>query len=67
MTGISVQDLLRMSLDWKKAAPGRWEAVAKGTRCTLVMNNFPEEPLYTVAMHGESMDLDDPPPSWRIE
>lgn len=62
-----MDELLRASLVWKKTGPGHWEAALNGKRCTLTMNDFPEEPLYTVVFDGEPMDIDDAPPSWHIE
>jgi hypothetical protein len=37
-----------------------------GCKCELVMNNFPEEPLYSVRCNGESLDIDDSPAGWVI-
>ena len=34
--------------------------------CFLRMNNFPEEPLWTLFYKGESIDFDDTPPKWNI-
>jgi hypothetical protein len=30
------------------------------------MNDFPDEPLYTVEVSGERFDFDDAPASWTI-
>ena len=38
----------------------------EGQKCELVMNDFPEEPLYTLSCDGETLDLDDAPPEWII-
>jgi hypothetical protein len=64
---VSVESLLSMRLDWKKASSGRWEAVVHGVTCFLLMNDFPEEPLFTVIVGGESLDLEASPPDWRID
>jgi hypothetical protein len=37
-----------------------------GEKCQLLMNDFPDEPLYTLKWRGTSLDLDDSPPSWKI-
>lgn len=68
-TGDRVKALLARAIMWKKAGPTRWEAKLEdtGERCSLQMNDFPEEPLYTVSTAGESLDLDDAPPHWLIE
>ena len=34
--------------------------------CYLRMNNFPEEPLWTLTYKTETVDFDDAPPHWDI-
>ena len=63
----SVRDLLKVRIVWKRVVPGRWGATVEGVACSLRMNDFPDEPLYTVSALGEEIDLDDAPQSWRIE
>jgi len=63
----SPRDVLSLSVRWHNVSPGRWEACVNETPCVLVMNDFPDEPLYTATVGGESLDLDDAPPSWSIE
>lgn len=58
--------LLTVEIDWKKTAPTHWESTVGGRRCLLVMNDFPDEPLFTVSIEGESLDLDDAPTLWHI-
>ncbi|MFN4086540.1 MAG: hypothetical protein ACK4LB_11410 [Spirosomataceae bacterium] len=34
--------------------------------CWIQINNFPEEPLWTLYYRGESIDIEDTPALWRI-
>lgn len=63
----SPNDLLGHPIHWKKVAPGHWEARIAEKTLTMKMNDFPDEPLYTVTFAGQSMYLDDAPPGWSIE
>ncbi len=60
-------DLLGATVSWKRVSPGHWQVMVGRAQCLLSMNDFPEEPLYTVRAFGEVLDLDDPPGSWAIE
>ena len=62
-----MDEVLRARLEWKKTGPGQWESVLNEKRCRLTMNDFPDEPLYTVLVDEELMDIDDVPPGWHIE
>ncbi len=43
--------LLRIDIVWQKIEDEPlWSAIVDGNKCTLTMNNFPEEPLYTIKM-----------------
>lgn len=37
------------------------------TESFLRMNDFPEEPMWTLFHKGESMDFDDKPAIWKVE
>jgi hypothetical protein len=64
---LNPKELLLRPLRWRKVRDGRWRAVADGQECVLQMNDFPEEPLYTLTVGELSLDLDDPPLHWTIE
>lgn len=34
--------------------------------CKLRMNDFPDEPMWTLFYSGESIDFDDEPKTWKI-
>jgi len=62
-----VEDLLRIAIEWEQRPPAPvWRALVHGDECTLVVNDFPAEPLYTVTWRDESLDVDDAPAGWHI-
>ena len=61
-----ISRLLSLPIRWRKAGPTSWEAEAEGETIALRMNNFPEEPLYTLTTNAQSLDIDDAPPDWEI-
>ncbi len=63
-----LEKFFRHDLVWAKtddpAFP--WQALFKGNACRLRMNDFPEEPQYTLLVAGKEMgDFDDWPPCWK--
>jgi len=61
------EELLRHPIVWMKAErPANWSAFYGGECIRLRMNDFPEEPLYTLFFGAESIDIDDPPEVWAI-
>ena len=63
----TIKDILNAQISWiKDIGRPRWWANYLGKRCELTMNNFPEEPMYTVRYGGESVNIDDAPSSWSI-
>jgi hypothetical protein len=63
---ITSTSLLSLSVVWEKVGVGRWRARVQDTDCVLQMNDFPEEPLYTVSSGDFSIDLEDAPDKWII-
>lgn len=62
-----INKLLNVPIEWiKRKTEPEWYAFVDGEECTLTMNNFPEEPLYTLGWMGVSLDLDDAPSAWSI-
>jgi len=62
-----IEELLNAQITWlREEGQPRWKAMHNGKRCELTMNNFPEEPLYTVRCEGESLDIEDSPNGWVI-
>lgn len=59
--------LLLTSIAWQKISPGKWTARVNAVEYTLRMNDFPDEPLYTVSSKRLSLTIDDAPKQWKIE
>ena len=59
--------ILRRNIRWvNEVGAPRWICSIDGERAHLVMNDFPDEPLYTLTFKGLSLDLDDAPETWVI-
>lgn len=65
-------------IDWLFWTPMTWEPLKDSLRyfecdrypkedCFLRMNDFPEEPLWTLFFKGEQIDFDDKPIFWKIK
>jgi hypothetical protein len=50
----------------KEAGAPQWHGIHDGEKCELKMNDFPDEPLYTLVWRGERIDFDDAPSSWVL-
>jgi hypothetical protein len=61
------KELLLLPVRWRRVRDGHWSATVNDRDCSLRMNDFPEEPLYTVTVEGVSIDIDDAPRTWSIE
>jgi len=64
---MQAKDLLKMKIRWMERRPASWEAEINGVLCTLEMNDFPDEPMYTVRVGNSHVDLDDRPTCWTLE
>ncbi|MBL4708041.1 MAG: hypothetical protein JKY48_06340 [Flavobacteriales bacterium] len=65
---INLLELLNAKIEWVRGKSDKKFFVAsyKGIDLLLRMNNFPEEPMYTLFWIEESSDFDDKPDSWKI-
>jgi hypothetical protein len=61
------QKLLTGPIAWIRVDDGAWRATVEGCECYLRMNDFPEEPLYTVGVGELAIDIEDAPAGWSIE
>ncbi len=61
-----VERLFSQRITWEEQGPeSRWfHALVNGETCTLRMNDFPDEPLYTLTFRGQSVDFDNRPAAW---
>lgn len=66
----TIDNLLEEELHWKPT-PGSGVGFVSGTykkeECHLKMNNFPEEPLWTLFYNNESIDFDETPKKWTVK
>jgi hypothetical protein len=61
--------LLNMSLQWEPVdGSDRYFSTAMfpSSTCSLRMNDFPDEPLWTLIVNGVEHHFDDQPVNWRI-
>jgi hypothetical protein len=63
-----LKELFKKKIIWQEVEPGGVEFTAEvgGTKCELRMNDFPDEPLYTIKYKGKQMDFDDATDIWEI-
>lgn len=63
-----VTDYLAEKLVWRKTADPHhpYETGCDGETCVIRLNDFPDEHLYTLLVHGvEVADFDDWPAQWQ--
>lgn len=59
---------LNTEIKWLETGDAHYplEAIVDGEVWKLRLNDFPDQPLYTLIINGEAMfDIDDLPPTWR--
>ena len=63
-----ITDVLDAKVVWHEVSPRgvEVEAIINGVRVRLRMNDFPDNPLYTLIMGDESLDLEDAPECWVL-
>lgn len=64
---IALRTCLRIEVHWHESGnPERpWRATVKGAQWELRMNDFPDQPLYTLFVGNTAIgDFDDWPPLW---
>ncbi len=63
-----LKELFNVEIIWKEVTPGGVEFIAEinGEKYELRMNDFPDEPLYTISYKGMELDFDDAPKIWKI-
>jgi len=64
---LTATELSALSIVWEKVRPGHWKANVSHTECLLRMNDFPEQPLFTVTVGGIPADIEDAPSGWTIK
>ncbi len=64
-----INDLLKQKLSWTPdlSTERCFETSDYDKQqCYLQMNNFPDEPMWTLVFKGESINFDDAPAAWQI-
>lgn len=64
-----IDEILTQKFNWKPNLESERTFVSDSydeKECFLRMNNFPEDPLWTLFYKGESVDFDDTPEQWNI-
>ena len=63
-----LEKLLEMKIVWREVIPGGVEFIAEvnGEKCHLKMNDFPDQPLYTLTYKGRQVSFDDAPKIWQF-
>lgn len=70
MTLKNISKLLNEYIDWIPLESSKRDFITINYPteiCFLRMNNFPEEPLWTLFYHNESIDIEDTPEKWKIK
>lgn len=66
---VTMSDILKEEIEWSPLVTSKRIYVCKeysSKDCFLIMNDFPDEPLWTLFYHGEFLDIDDEPKQWKI-
>lgn len=65
----SIEQILQKPVTWREEVPSGVEffSYVDGDLCQLTMNDYPDEPLYTLRWKESSLDIDDRPSSWSFE
>lgn len=63
-----LDELVRCVIQWRRdATSGGWAASMDGEAYSLQMNDYPDEPLYTVRWRKEAKNLEDLPQGWIVD
>lgn len=64
----TISDLLKKELIWesKENSPFYTTKEYPFEACWLRINDFPDEPMWTLFFNGEEIDFDDDPDNWII-
>jgi hypothetical protein len=63
-----LEELRALTIHWLRASgEAEWTTTYQGEEASLRMNDFPEEPLYTLSYRGYSVDFNETPKGWTRE
>lgn len=66
---MKILDVLKEEIEWIPMESSKRKYVCNkypSKECFLIMNDFPEEPFWTLFFFGEFLDFDDEPKQWKI-
>ena len=63
-----IKELFERRIQWEEELPGgtQFFAYVEGDLCQLSMNDYPDEPMYTLMWRQFAIDLDDRPLEWSL-
>ena len=64
-----LNDIQQTKITWiaMRDAPTMFEAVFNGEHLRLHINDFPDEPLYTLFIRDEAIDIEEGPRVWHLQ
>jgi len=64
-----LKDIQETKITWvaSKDNPATFEAVFNGEQVRLRINDFPDEPLYTLFIRDEAIDIEERPRVWHLQ
>jgi len=65
-----INQILTEKIEWVPDLESKRNFISKSypkEECYLRMNNFPDEPMWTLFYKGESIDFDDESKNWKIK
>ena len=66
---MNISDIIKEAIKWFPLKDNKSIYVCEeypAKDCFLKMNDFPEDPLWTIFFYGEHLDFDDDPTQWEI-
>lgn len=69
MNNISFRQLLLEKITWNPNPNKKGEYISdkySKNVCCLRMNDFPDEPLWTLFCKGEMLDIEETPSKWKV-
>lgn len=63
-----IEQIFDLKIEWREEIPGgvQFYAYVDGELCQLSMNDYPDEPMYTLRWREYSVGIDDHPPNWGL-
>ena len=60
-----IEKLLTAKIAWERTG-SEWTSIFFGYDCRLQLNDFPDEPMFTLTWRGDCIDFDDRPSCWML-